>query len=55
VKNIKVTANETGYLKYVKNWKLENIEIITPKGEAITVENSDKVDLKNVSVIKSNQ
>ena len=52
VKDVKVSAQNTGYLKYVKNWHLENIEITTPKGEDLLVENNKKVKMKNVVIKK---
>lgn len=52
IKDVKISAKRTGYLKYVKNWRLENVEIITPKGEELLVENNKKVKMKNVVVKK---
>lgn len=53
VKDVKVSASRTGYLKYVKNWTLENVEITSKDGKELLVENNKKVKMKNVVVNKS--
>lgn len=47
--NISAEGNEAGVIEFAKDWKMQNVKLKTPNGEAVKISNSRNVDAPEVS------
>ncbi|MEP6903758.1 MAG: glycosyl hydrolase family 28 protein, partial [Actinomycetota bacterium] len=46
--NISAEGSESGAIEFAKDWKMQNVKLITPNGEIVKVTNSQNVDAPSV-------